>query len=216
MADAFVEMLEVDNTLVRKWGRALIAVQDYSEPIPETFFTEDGVPILPESARQLGFITTDGITAARAVSSTDTQMMQWLDPVRSDLESLGSSYACQFGEGSNAWVQAVYNAQQVKDFPEKAKAPWVFGPDTEISDYPYYRLWAIMADGVGDQAFYRVEYSPRAKVTALTDRTLSRANPETIGFTFTAFKDITAGGLPTWNMENGPGFGAGEGEGEGE
>lgn len=206
MADPFGELLTVDNTLVRKWGRVLVAVQDYSEAVPTSFFdAEDRTPILPASAKQLGFITTDGVTAAKSISSSDTNMLQWVDPVRSDLETVTKTVACAFGESTNAHVQAVFEGKQVADFPAAADAAWSFD-DADFVDFPYYRLWLLAADGVGDQAFYRVEYHARAKVTATTDRTLARANPETIGFTFSVFKDAVSGS-GVIRSENGPGFG---------
>lgn len=208
MTDAFRDLLKVDNTLIRKWGRSLLAVQDYSEPVPTTFFNATTkIPTLPASARQLGFITTDGATMGKQISANETFMWQSISPVRSDLESMSYSIQASFGEASNAYVHAVYNGVQVKDFPEAPNAPFVFGKDEDFVDFPYYRVWLIAADGVGDQAFYRIEYAPRAKVTAVTDRKLVRANPEEIGLTFSAFEDKVAGGLPVWTMENGPGFG---------
>lgn len=201
MADTFGSLLKVDNSLVRKWGRALVAVQDFSEPVPESFFTEAGHPELPATAKQLGFITTDGITAGKAVSSTPTNMMQDLSPVRSDLEGIEKTVACAFGESSNAYVHAVYNGIEVADFPATPSAAFIF--DGEMADFPYYRLWLIAADGVGDQVRYRVEYAHKAKVTSLTDRGLSRANAETLGFTFGCFKD-TESGKDVTVAENGP------------
>lgn len=204
MADTFGSLLEVDNSLVRKWGRALVAVQDYKEPVPTSFFDEDGHPILPSTAKQLGFVTTDGITAGKSVSSTPTNMMQWLEPVRSDLEGIEKTVALALGESSNAYVHAVYNGVQVADFPSTPDAAFMFDGG-EMADFPYYRLWIIAADGVGDQIRYRVEYAYRAKITSLTDRSLTRSNPETLGFTFGCFKD-PAEGKDVTVAENGPQF----------
>lgn len=205
MVDAFGTMLEVDNSLVRKWGRALVAVQDYSAPVPTTFFNATtGLPELPSDAKQLGFITTDGITAGKAVSAEDTTMMQWLEPVRSDLTGITKTLGCAFGEGSNAYVHAAYNGVEVADFPASPDGAFIFDGG-EMADFPYYRLWVIAADGVGDDARYRIEYAYRAKITALTDRTLARANPETMGFTFGCFKDPVTG-KDVSVMENGPKF----------
>lgn len=204
MADAFGTLLEVDNSLVRKWGRALIAVQDYSAPVPEAFFSPEGHPVLPAGAKQLGFITTDGITAGKSMSSTPTNMMQWLEPVRSDLEGIEKTIACAFGESSNAYVHAVYNGLEVKDFPATPDSAFVYDGG-ELADFPYYRLFVIAADGVGDDIRYRVEYAYKAKVTSLTDRSLSRANSETLGFTFGCFKDTVAN-RDISVAENGPSF----------
>lgn len=204
--DAFSEEIG-NNSLVRKWGSAIIAIQDYSEPVPETFFdTATRKPILPASAKRLGLVTTDGATASRSVSSTDTTMWQDPEPVRSDLESIVNTIAMAFGEGSNAYVQALNAGVEVANFPEKPDAPFIFGPDVDFTDFPYYRLWLVMRDGVGAQTRYRIEYAPKAKISTLGDRNFSRANPESLSVTFSAFKDSEAGGLPVWTMENSPIF----------
>ena len=201
--DVFGSMLEVDNSLVRKWGRLLVAVEDYSAAVPTTFFnTTDHTPVLPATAKQLGFITTDGVTLGRSISSTDTQMLQWTEPVRSDLESDVSTIACAFGEATNGNVQAVYAGLPVSEFPSNPKAPWSM-PIGESADFPYYRVHLLGVDGVGDQAVYRYVYGYKGKVTSLTDRTLARSNPETIGFTFTLYKDAASGKVFE-QMENGP------------
>lgn len=203
MADAFGDLLEVDDSLVRKWGRLLVAIEDYSAPVPQSFFTTtDHTPILPPTAKQLGFITTDGVTIGRSVSSTDTNMLQWADPVRSDKESDVVTIACAFGEATNAYVNAVYEGKQVADFPSSPKAPIVVHGG-EIDEFPDYRVHLIGVDGVGDKAVYRYLYGYKGKVTATTDRTLARSNPETVGFTLTLSKDAATKRVFT-DLQNGP------------
>lgn len=203
MADVFSDLMKVDSSLVRKWGRLLVAVEDYSKPVPASFFTTgDNTPVLPPTAKQLGFITADGVTLGRSVSSTDTSMLQWTEPVRSDKESDVSTIACAFGEATNAYVNAVYEGKQVADFPASEKTPIVVHVG-EIDEFPLYRVHLIGVDGVGDQAVYRYIYGYRGKVTSVTDRTLARANPETIGFTLTLYKDPVSKRSVS-DMQNGP------------
>ena len=203
MADAFGDLLKVDDSLVRKWGRILLALEDYSAPVPQSFFTTtDRTPILPPTAKQLGFITTDGVTFGRSISSTDTNMLQWTDPVRSDKESDVVTIAAAFGEATNAFVNAVYEGKQVSAFPSSPKAPIVVHGG-EIDEFPDYRVHLIGVDGVGDKAVYRYLYGYKGKVTAVTDRNLARSNPETIGFTLTLSKDAATNRVFT-DMQNGP------------
>ena len=203
MADTFGDLLEVDDSLVRKWARLLVAIEDYSAPVPQSFFTtNDHTPILPPNAKQLGFITTDGVTFGRSISSTDTNMLQWTDPVRSDKESDVVTIACAFGEATNAYVNAVYEGKQVADFPSSPKVPIVvYGG--EIDEFPDYCVHLIGVDGVGDNAVYRYVYGYKGKVTAVTDRTLARSNPETVGFTLTLSKDAATKRVFA-DMQNGP------------
>ena len=206
MADAFSDLIVTDNRLVRKWGRGVIALQDYSAPIPETFFhASTKVPVLPVTAKNLGYLTPEGSTQKREIASSDLFMGQDLDPVRSDLESISNTLECTLGESSNAWVQAVYNGLPVASFPANKDGAFDFGEDIDLTDFPYYRVWHILADGVGAAARYRIEYMPRAKVTSLGDRKKARNEAEVLPFTFTGFKDPVAGGLAVWTMENGPG-----------
>ena len=203
----FSDLLEVDNSLIRKWGRHIIYVQDYSAPVPTAFFDAEGFPVIPADAFNLGFTTTDGLVLGQSVSSTDTNMSQWVSPARSDLESIVQTFAFTLGESSSAWAHALRRGIPLADWPADKKSPYSFGATTKFEDFPKVRLWAVAADGVGDQAFYRVEYAPQAKITATGDRTLARPTNETLPFTLTAYEDTAAGGDPVWTMENGPGFG---------
>lgn len=210
------ELLVKSDTNVRKWGNQLFFLQHPAAPIPESFFgSVDRLPILPDGALQLGYITTDGISQEDSISSEPTQMLQSLEPVRTDLTGIEKSLTVAFGE-DNAFVQALWHGTPFENFPDVATGPWLFD-DEGVSDYPYYRLGWIGQDGVGDQARYRVEYAYRAKVTAKTARSANRSDAETYGFTFGLFSDPILGRSFT-RAQNGPFYltdgDGGEGEGE--
>lgn len=202
---AVSEIMKVDSGLVRKWGPKLVALQDYSAPVPTSFFDEDGLPILPPTAKQLGFITTDGVVQASAVSTEPLNMDQQVEPVRSDVTGIEKSMTGTFGESSNAYLHALRAGKQVSAWPADPKAPWSVD-DGDFVDFPYYRLFLIASDGIGDQAFYRVEYGYRVKVSTTADRTLARSANENLGFTFSFFRDPVAN-KSLYTAENGPGFG---------
>lgn len=204
------DMLEVVDTNVRKWGTQLAFLLAPDAVLPESFFTPERLPVLPEGAIQLGYITTDGISVEDSISSENTQMLQNLEPVRTDLTGIERSLTVAFGE-DNAMVQALWHGVPFEEFPEEANGPWSFD-DGEVQDYPYYRFGWIGQDGVGESARYRVELGYRAKVTAKESRTASRENPETYGFTFGLFRDPVIGKSYT-RAQNGPAY-AGEGLGE--
>lgn len=181
-------ILEVTDTNVRKWGTQLCYLMAPDAPVPELFFSvADGLPILPAGAIQMGYITTDGISFDDAISNETTQMLQSLEPVRSDLTGVEKTLAVAFGE-DNGYVQALYHGVPFEDFPTDAAAAWIFD-DGEISQYPYYRVGVIMQDGVGATARYRHEFGYRATLTAKESRTANRSDAETYGFTFGLFKD---------------------------
>lgn len=210
MAGVSVSSLLATNTRrdhVRKWGTQLLAVEDGDAAVPSAWFdVADHLPTaLPAGAKILGFITTDGMTQAKAISREGTQMVQSLENVRDDITGIEQTLAVTFGQASSGWVNALIHGKQPSEFPADAHAPWVFH-DGEITDYPYLRVHVIMQDGVGDQAFYRYEYGYAAKIISLNDRTLNRTTAEGLGVTFGLFKDVAAGRTLT-RAENGPGFG---------
>ena len=198
-----IELQETDTRFVRKWGNKLLAVMDYSAPVPAEFFGEDHLPILPDGALQLGFITTDGVQQAVDVSTSNVQMDQQIDSVRSDVDGLDRTMQVTFGE-SNAWTKALSYGVPLADWPESKYVPSDFD-DGDFVDFPYMRVFVIASDGVGDQAFYRVEYAYRAKVTGLGNRTLQRSDAEVRQFTFGLFRDPTTR-KSIREIEDGPGF----------
>lgn len=203
---AVEDILTVNEQAVRKWGTMLFAIADYDTAAPGAFFGGDTLPIaLPADHLDLGFVTTDGITVADSISSESTSMLQSLEPVRDDLTGRDQSLSVVFGE-ANAWVNALYHAAQVADFPADRDGEWEF-TDAGITDTPYYRILLYGQDGVGSQAVYRVEYAYRAKVTSKTDRALGRSASESFGFTFKLFRDSTLD-KTLYRGQNGPGLGS--------
>lgn len=197
-------ILTVNESAVRKWGKQLIAIADYDTAAPGSFFGGDLLPVaLPTDHLDLGFVTTDGVTAADSVESEATNMLQTLEPVRSDLTGRTQSLTVVFGE-SNAYVNALYHLQQVADWPADRDGEWEF-TDTGVTDSPYYRVMLYGQDGVGSQAIYRVEYAYKAKITSKTDRALSRAASESYGFTFTLYRDTILDKI-LYRGQNGPGL----------
>lgn len=183
------QQMQVVDTNVRKWGTQLFFLMDPAADVAdhEWFGAEDHLPILPDGALQLGYITTDGISAEDSISSEPTEMLQSLEPVRTDLTGIEKTLTVAFGE-DNGYVQALWHGVPFPEFPTDPAAAWIFD-DGEVTQYPYYRLGWLGQDGVGDQARYRVEFGYRATLTAKESRTANRTDPETYGFTFGLFKD---------------------------
>lgn len=202
MAEAVVPLVKPKN--VRKWRRMLLALADPSVDVPATFF--DALTFkpttLPAGAKEMGFVTTDGITVADSLSSENTSMLQSLTPVRRDLTGREQSVSVVFGE-ANAWVNALFHGLPVADWPTEKEGPWLFD-DGDVTDWPDYRLWLIGQDGLGDRAVYRVEFAYKAGITAKTDRVLGSA-AETFGCTFGCFLDDEVG-LSYTRGQNGVGL----------
>ena len=185
------DMLVVNDRNVRKWPLQLFFLMAPDAEIPDAWFgASDRLPILPPSALQLGYITTDGIGQEDSISSEGVQMLQKLENVRNDLTGIEKTMTVAFGE-DNAFVQALWHGVPFEEFPTESSGAWDF-TDGEISQYPEYRLGWIGQDGVGSQARYRVEFAYRATVTAKEARTANRSDAETYGFTFGLLRDPIA------------------------
>lgn len=197
--------LIVSDTNVRKWGTQLFGILPQDADIGDHvwFDPTDRLPVLPADTIQLGYITTDGIANEDSISSENTEMLQSLEPVRTDLTGIEKTLTVAFGE-DNGHVQALWHGTPFEDFPSDPAAPWVFH-DGEISQYPYYRIFWVGQDGVGDQARYRVEVGYRATLTAKESRSANRTDPETYGFTFGLYKDPTIKRSYT-RLQNGPAY----------
>lgn len=187
------KILDDNNTLVHKWGTQLLALADYSTPMPAKFFdTATGKPLtLPEGFKILGYITTDGQQSSRSIESSDTNMVQDLEPVRTDMTGRTRTMHVNFGE-SNAWVKGVAHGKPVSAWPAAKDADWEY-TDGEVTDMPYYRLISIAQDGVGDDATYRILAGYRVKVTDQGDQTLNRSDVEVEDTTFGFYKDPASG-----------------------
>lgn len=201
------DQLVVKDDNVRKWGTQLFFLLAPNATVPTAWFgVEDHLPILPAGAKQLGYITTDGISFEDSISVEGTNMLQSLEPVRSDTTAREQSISVAFGE-DNAFVQALAHGVPFEDFPATADGAWVYD-DGEVSEFPYYRIGVLMQDGVGDAARYRVEFGYRAKVTSKESRTANRSDAETYGFTFGLYKDPVEG-LTATRAQNGPAYAEG-------
>ncbi|KAE8130213.1 MULTISPECIES: hypothetical protein [Bifidobacterium] len=178
-----------NSSYVRKHGTSLLAVADYSTPMPTSFFdATTGNPIvLPTGFMNLGYVSTKGFTLKKDMKSDDTTMLQDLDPVRSDLSSSTRTLAAEFGE-SSAWVKSLTAGIPVSAWPAQNSAKWSID-EQGTKEYPYLRLLLLSQDGVSDQAVYRVEAAYRAKITDVADRTMNRSDPEVEAVTFTCYKD---------------------------
>jgi hypothetical protein len=188
--------LAIDNRLVRKHGTQILAIADYATAFPTTLWETGSdtfvVPkALPTGYRDMGYISTDGIQNSSDVSTSDVQAVQTTNPVRSDIDSIVKTLQVTLLEAS-AWVQGLAHGLPVSEWPEDKTAAYEY-LDGDRSDFPYYRLLVLTQDGVGADAFYRIEGAFRAKVTDIGDRSLQRSDAEMFQRTFTCYQDSQFG-----------------------
>lgn len=181
-------MLNDTNTNIRKYGTQLLAIADYDTAAPEEFWNTDGTPKpVPDGYKIMGYITTDGIRQTRSITTNNTEMVQDIDPVRTDVTARTHTLQVEFGE-ANAWTKAAAHGVPVSEWPEEKDGDWEY-TDSQVSDFPYVRLLILMQDGVGDDAHYAIEFAYRAKITAQGNRQANRTAVDGEDMTFTLFRD---------------------------
>ena len=198
-------MADLDMTLtdtqVRKWGRARVGISDYGAAgitVPTNaaglFDSTTNKPkAFPAGVKELGYVTTDGFTAGRSISTSDTNMLQSKGPVRSDVDSITHTIKFALGEANN-FVNALYHGLTVASFGANKDGAWIYSDDEVSGAYENeYVLWLYFVDGSGSRAVYRGEVGYRVKITAVDDRSLKRTDPEVFGFTFGAYGDPVTG-----------------------
>lgn len=198
-------MADLDMTLtdtqVRKWGRARVGISDYGAAgitVPTAaaglFDSTTYKPkAFPAGVKELGYVTTDGFTAGRSISTSDTTMLQSKVPVRSDVESVTHTIKFALGE-ANSFVNSLYHGLTVASFGANKDGAWIYSDDEVSGAYENeYVLWLYFVDGSGSRAVYRGEIGYRVKITAVDDRSLKRTDPEVFGFTFGAYGDPVTG-----------------------
>lgn len=184
-------MLNDTNTNIRKYGTQLLAIADYDTAAPDEFWNTDGTPKpVPDGYKIMGYITTDGIRQTRSITTNNTEMVQDIDPVRTDVTARTHTLQVEFGE-ANAWTKAAAHGVPVSEWPTDKDGDWEY-TDSTVSDFPYVRLLVLMQDGVGDAAHYKVEFAYRAKITAQGNRQANRSNVDSEDMTFTLFRDPVA------------------------
>lgn len=202
--------MALNSANVRKWGTIAFGISAYHDPdvtVP-TKFREllDPATYLPRAwptgVRRMGFITTDGLDYGADLSSNDTQMLQSLTPVRSDLESFKKTIAVKFGE-SNAFTQALHRLIPADEWAAEKDGGWGYRGE-RLTDLPDYTLWILGQDGAGSNAVFRPEVYYRARVADIGSRTRNRSDAETFDTTFAIFEDPILG-ITDLSLEDGPG-----------
>lgn len=181
------DKLDASSTNLRKWPDQIMMIFAPDAVLPETWFDESFLPVIPAGGKDMGFITTDGIQHEESLSSANTSVLQRLRPQRSDLEGIEEALTVAFAE-DNAWVQCLVNFVPFEDWPETKDGPWQINRGN-VTQLPEYRMVLLAQDGVGSAARYRVIVGYRIKVNTKTARTMSRTADETHGVTLALLED---------------------------
>ena len=161
--------MELTNTRVRKWGRLKLGLSLYGASgitVPDTAAelfdaTTHKPKPFPTGVRELGYITTAGVTDTKSISSTNTSMLQSMFPVRTDFEGIEKTMAAVLGE-SNAWTNALYHGAKWDTWPADKDAAWLYSDGDSSAFDADYVLWLHGVDGVVREVGLNLPVDPGA------------------------------------------------------
>lgn len=194
---AVEDQLDDDGRLTLKHGTQIMAIADYSAPVPSAFFvnpgTEGGLAlpaVLPAAFKNMGYITTDGTVFSTDVTTDNVMAVQDTTPVRSDRSEETETFTVTFLEAASAYVQALRHNLAVAEWPDEKTEAFEFHRG-EQAVTNYYRVIVLTQDGsvASGDAKFTVVMAYRVSVTDYDDQTFNRTDAEGVGFTFTAYRD---------------------------
>jgi hypothetical protein len=146
---------------------------------------------LPDAAwGDVGYMTTDGISLANSIESTDTNSWGSNAPTRSDITGSTSTMAFTAQETNLKTIELLTGTDLSAFTPPTSGELSVAMPDRPTSRY--FRAMAMAVDDGDDGEIYIATFFPRAKVTTFGDQ--AYANSEIVyPVTLTGYRDSTLG-----------------------
>lgn len=181
--------------LIRKplQGALLLAPDTVALPTALTTGTSSSLATLPDGFEDVGFITeSDGLSWSRAVDVSETRSWGFSDPTRRDITSDVTSLQFTAQETNLQTLGLHHNVDLSAITPDATTGEVVFSQPLRPATR-YYRLLAIMKDGVGADEIFIARLMPRAMVTDIGDQPWTSSGELSYPVTLTATPDTTAG-----------------------
>jgi hypothetical protein len=140
-----------------------------------------------------GYITKDdGATWSRDIETSDTMSWGTFEPTRRDITSDVTGLQWTMQETKRLSLELYYGVDLSALVPDATTGEISFvqavGPNTK-----YRRALAIMADGVGADAWYIGRFCPRMAITTVAEQQWQDGQETRYGVTGTAFVDPVLG-----------------------
>jgi hypothetical protein len=205
----FAELQNVQSELIRKAksGSAFIAPVG-ADAIDETFVTGATATLaaLPTDYDDLGWLSSDGMSFSRDVSTADVTSFGSVSPTRSDVTSDTStvSITCQETKLLTIGLATGIDTESIKVPTATTGAVMVRKPVAPTSRF--YRLFCISKDDGDAGDIYIARFFPRAKVTSFSEQSFGGGDdPISWGVTMTGYPDSDLGFTEAW-LFGGPGW----------
>lgn len=207
----FAELQNVQANLIRKAksGSAFLAPITATD-IDETFVTgaTGTLAALPAEYEDLGWLSQDGMSFSRDVSTSDVTSFGSVSPTRSDVVSDTSTVTvvCQETKLLTIGLATGIDTTAIKTPTAVTGAVMVRKPVAPTSKY--YRLFCISKDDGDAGDIYIARFFPRAKVTSFGEQSFGGGDdPISWGVTMTGYPDADLGFTEAW-LFGGPGWNA--------
>ena len=192
---AFSDFQNLHTSAKRKAKTGAVLLAPMSASLP-TAITTGATPALvtkPTGFNGLGWVTDDGATISRSVTTTDITGWQSTSPLRSDVTEDTETIAVTFHE-LNAWVISAYYGVDIAALVPNATTGEVSWAKPELPAQGFSRMLILTRD-TGDSGEYLIaELFPRVTVSDFDDLSYSKSDDGlTYGLTFTSLVDSTAG-----------------------
>lgn len=192
---AYADLQTRKNQLIRKALEGSFFFSPFSaDPIVTLTTGEDaGLVELPTGWRDGGWLTTDGIDLAEAVTTSDVDSWGSPEPTRSDITKETTTGKIVFQE-TNAGTIAFYTGIGVDTLEPDPTTGELSIEKPLIPSSLEYRGLALAVDQSEAGEIYIGRFLPRLKVTDKDDQKMSNAgDPLNWGITVTAYADATLG-----------------------
>lgn len=204
---AYSALREKKNQLIRKARDGSCFIADYSAVTITNLTTGSGgaLTALPTGWKDLGHMSTDGMSFGRDTTVSDVRSFGSTEPTRSDMtaDTITAQVTAQetklrtIGLYTGADLSSAQAAAVTGEF-QVAKPP--------VPGFKYYRLLGLFVDYSDAGEIYMGRYLPRARITELGEQAFTDGDdPIQYQMTFTGFEDSVLGFSHKWYF-GGPGW----------
>ncbi|GAA2812785.1 hypothetical protein [Saccharopolyspora taberi] len=194
---AYEEIANRQAELIRKALAGSVFVAPYGAPLPErlTSGRDAALVPLPQGYGDLGWINKDdGVNWARETEVSEVTSWGAWEPTRRDIQSDVTEMTVVAQE-TNIKTLGMYNntdLSRVRAHPETGEVSFATAvrPATQ-----YWRVFAVFADGAGDDTIYVGRLLPRAMVSEVGEQVWTDGEDDAVSYemTLTATRDSEAG-----------------------
>lgn len=207
----FDDVIDVNDTLVRKALSTIVAVAPYSTSAITSILdpTNGDLAALPVGYLPLGRLSEDGTSFARETEVSEIFGHGSVDPARSDIRRAVKRASITMLEVRKIGLELAQGVSSLGETVSKVPASTgnqqVTWDEPAAANYPYLRMIAIAKDITGEGEVYIARHALRCKVTEVGDEVWSDQDTAMVTpLTFTFYNDPTEG-TPLRHFRGGPG-----------